>query len=103
MGRMQIAASCKSIPDIELLNRTIPIKFPTAKYNGINNILINIETLIEDFKLDLILSNSFLAYITLNEGIRTMLILPMMDIGTKSIGKVIPITTPKQEMASLEE
>ena len=37
------------------------------------------------------------------EGIRTMLILPMIDIGTNSIGKVIPMMTPKLDTASLVE
>ena len=34
-------------------------------------------------------------------GIKTMLMLPTIDIGTNSIGKVMPIITPKLEIASV--
>lgn len=64
--------------------------------------LMNVEMLIEDLMFVFILSNSFFECITLSDGIKTMLMLPMIDMGTKSIGKVMPITTPKHDMASLD-
>ena len=78
----------------------MPIKFPTAKYRGIKIMLMNMDIFIEFEILDSTDEKSFLLIIELIDGISTMLILPTTAIGTNSIGKVIPITTPKLATAS---
>ena len=50
-----------------------------------------------------ILAILFCASIELIDGIKTMLMLPITAIGTNSIGKTMPIITPKLEIASPEE
>ena len=99
IGKTHIADIWSMIPDIALLNKTIPIKSPTERYRGMNSMLTNVETLIAFKILDSIEEKSLLLIIELMDGMRTMLMLPTIDIGTKSIGKVIPITTPKLAMA----
>ena len=101
IGKTHMAATWRSIPDIILSYSTIPIKFPTERYRGTNNMLINIEIFIALVMLYSMDEKSFLVIIELMVGIKTMLILPTIAIGTNNIGKVIPIITPKLETASL--
>ncbi len=47
-GKIQMAESCKYIPDDTFLYKTIPIKSPQDRYKGINKIDKNKENLIEE-------------------------------------------------------
>ena len=47
IGRTQTAEIWSKIPEYVLLNRIIPIRFPTERYKGTKSMLINIEILIE--------------------------------------------------------